>query len=462
MFIDILITILGAALVLVGADKLTDGAVGLARRFQIPELVIGLTIVAFGTSLPEFIVSLLASFNHAPAMSIGNIVGSNLFNTLMIVGFSALFCPIVVSKTTVAKDIPFSLLASVVLPALALDVMVSGGAADVLTRGDGLVLLSFFTIFMAYTFSMAKSGNAEVEVGEGAPMSFLRTQNIKRDAQNNIISGSASIMNTVYDNTRAHKSKQVVLEKLGKVLWLSENGRSGIFLNPQRGLFHYDSSTGEFSSVPSDDPRLPREMDEKPVRHVVFGTTDLFLHFLEKLGYTEMLKNIFPTKPDFQRVICHLAHKFLKDGSHVHVDDFIERTLLSYYATDISTGSLRCDTRYFTMMGDERVKIAFFRELVKMYRKSSPDFGKCCLIDSTPLPNDIDNNPFNALSCHGIGGAAEQTRLVLVLDKDTGIPVWYELIPGNVLDINTLTQIRNAVMEFLELEIAEYTLDAGY
>jgi hypothetical protein len=293
-------------------------------------------------------------------------------------------------------------------------------------------------------------------------MSFLRTQNIKRDAQNNIISGSASIMNTVYDNTRAHKSKQVVLEKLGKVLWLSENGRSGIFLNPQRGLFHYDSSTGEFSSVPSDDPRLPREMDEKPVRHVVFGTTDLFLHFLEKLGYTEMLKNIFPTKPDFQRVICHLAHKFLKDGSHVHVDDFIERTLLSYYATDISTGSLRCDTRYFTMMGDERVKIAFFRELVKMYRKSSPDFGKCCLIDSTPLPNDIDNNPFNALSCHGIGGAAEQTRQVLVLDKDTGIPVWYELIPGNVLDINTLTQIRNAVMEFLELEIAEYTLDAGY
>lgn len=157
MFIDILITILGAALVLVGADKLTDGAVGLARRFQIPELVIGLTIVAFGTSLPEFIVSLLASFNHAPAMSIGNIVGSNLFNTLMIVGFSALVCPIVVSKGTVSKDIPLSLLSAIVLPALALDTIISqSGSTDVLSRGDGIVLLGFFVIFMAYSFSLAK------------------------------------------------------------------------------------------------------------------------------------------------------------------------------------------------------------------------------------------------------------------------------------------------------------------
>ena len=174
MFIDILITILGAALVLVGADKLTDGAVGLARRFQIPELVIGLTIVAFGTSLPEFIVSLLASFNHAPAMSIGNIVGSNLFNTLMIVGFSALVCPIVVSKGTVSKDIPLSLLSAIVLPALALDTIISqSGSTDVLSRGDGIVLLGFFVIFMAYSFSLAKGngfGHTEESSEPDMPM----------------------------------------------------------------------------------------------------------------------------------------------------------------------------------------------------------------------------------------------------------------------------------------------------
>lgn len=170
MFLDIIITILGAELVLIGADKLTDGSVGLARRFEIPELVIGLTIVAFGTSLPEFIVSLLASFNHAPAMSIGNIVGSNLFNTLMIVGFSALVCPIVVSKSTVSKDIPLSLLSAIVLPALALDTLISqSGNADVLSRGDGIVLLGFFVIFMAYSFSLAKGngfGHTDEESSE--------------------------------------------------------------------------------------------------------------------------------------------------------------------------------------------------------------------------------------------------------------------------------------------------------
>ncbi len=293
-------------------------------------------------------------------------------------------------------------------------------------------------------------------------MSFLRTQNVKIDENGRITSGSASIMNTVYDNSRTHKNKQVVVEKLGKVLWLSENRRSGIFLNPQRGLFSYDSDTGVFDAVSSDDPRLPQVVEETSTRHVVFGTTHLFLHFLKNFGYADLLQEIFPTKQDYQRVICHLAHKFLKDGSHIHVDDFIERTLLSYYATDISTSSLGCDTRYFAMMGDEQVKIAFFRKLVQRKRKDDPDFGKCCLIDSTPLPNDIDDNPFNALSCHGIGESAEQIRLVLVVDKDSGIPVWYTLIPGNILDINTLNQVRADVMEFLDLEIIEYTLDAGY
>lgn len=171
MILDILMTIVGAALVLVGADKLTDGSVALARRFSIPEMVIGLTIVAFGTSLPEFIVSLFASIQGAPAMSIGNIVGSNLFNTLMIVGLSAVVCPIVISRATVAKDIPLSLLASIALPALALDTVFSGSAdGDILSHGDGIVLLCFFAIFMAYTFSMAKSGRIDGvgETSEGA------------------------------------------------------------------------------------------------------------------------------------------------------------------------------------------------------------------------------------------------------------------------------------------------------
>ena len=114
MFTYILYTAIGAALVLVGADRLTDGAVGLAVRFGISEMVIGLTIVAFGTSLPEFIVSFLASLSDvsgATALSVSNIVGSNLFNVMVIAGASAALSPIVISQATVRKDIPLCLLA---------------------------------------------------------------------------------------------------------------------------------------------------------------------------------------------------------------------------------------------------------------------------------------------------------------------------------------------------------------
>ena len=159
MFTYILYIVIGATLVLVGADKLTDGAVGLASRFGISEMVIGLTIVAFGTSLPEFIVSLLASLSNntsATALSVSNIVGSNLFNTLVIAGASAAICPIAISKTTVQKDIPLCLMASVVLSCLALDTFVSSGNTNTLTRGEGIVLLCFFAVFMAYSLSLAK------------------------------------------------------------------------------------------------------------------------------------------------------------------------------------------------------------------------------------------------------------------------------------------------------------------
>ena len=158
MFIYILYTVIGATLVLVGADKLTDGAVEMALRFGISEMVIGLTIVAFGTSLPEFIVSLLACISNdvsATALSTSNIVGSNLFNTLVIAGASAAISPIVISKATVQKDIPLCILASIVLSSVALDTLVSGGETNRLTRGDGIVLLCFFAVFMAYSISLA-------------------------------------------------------------------------------------------------------------------------------------------------------------------------------------------------------------------------------------------------------------------------------------------------------------------
>ena len=153
---DIILALVGIALVLFGADKLTDGSVGLARRFSIPEMVIGLTVVAFGTSLPEFVVSLMSALQGSADMSIGNIIGSNLFNTLMIVGITAAIAPIAVRKSTIYKDIPFTILASVVLIALAADhALDSATPQDLFTRSDGIALLGFFAVFMAYTFAIA-------------------------------------------------------------------------------------------------------------------------------------------------------------------------------------------------------------------------------------------------------------------------------------------------------------------
>ena len=157
MIISILLLIVGGALVLFGADRLTDGATALARRFGVTEMVIGLTVVALGTSLPEFVTSFMSTLKGSSDISIGNIVGSNIFNTLVIVGASALVYPIVIRKSTVTKDIPFSVLASIMLIVVVFDVALDGAAMNILARTDGLLMLGFFSVFMAYTFFMARN-----------------------------------------------------------------------------------------------------------------------------------------------------------------------------------------------------------------------------------------------------------------------------------------------------------------
>lgn len=161
--IDALLLVGGLLLILWGANALTDGAASVAKRFQISNLVIGLTIVAFGTSAPEFVISFLSSFNGSAGLAIGNVVGSNVFNCLMIVGVTAVVAPIPVGKGTLAKEIPLCVLSSIVLFLCANDVLLDGGASNVITRSDGLMLLCFFAIFVGYTFAIAKNGNGEEE-----------------------------------------------------------------------------------------------------------------------------------------------------------------------------------------------------------------------------------------------------------------------------------------------------------
>lgn len=153
MIFDILLIVLGVAMVLLGADRLTEGAAALARRMNVPEIIIGLTIVAAGTSAPELFVSLVSALKGTPDMAMGNVVGSNTMNCMLIVGCAAMVAPMTISRSTVQKDIPFSVGASVLLMILAINAY--------LGRFDGTILLLGFAAFMYYTLLQAKKGQVE-------------------------------------------------------------------------------------------------------------------------------------------------------------------------------------------------------------------------------------------------------------------------------------------------------------
>ena len=157
MILHGLLIILGVALVIWGADRLTEGASAVARNFHIPEIVIGLTIVAAGTSAPELFVSFVSAMKGTPDLAVGNVIGSNIFNTMLIVGCSALVAPLAVNPSTVKKDIPFAVVASLLLFILCFDDMNSPHLwGNEISRSDGLVLLVGFSIFMIYTFMAAR------------------------------------------------------------------------------------------------------------------------------------------------------------------------------------------------------------------------------------------------------------------------------------------------------------------
>lgn len=146
----------GLGILIYGGELLVRGASSLAARLGVPALVIGLTVVAFGTSAPELMVNLYAAVTGATDIAIGNIVGSNIANILLILGISALLVPLTVKGSTVWKEIPFALLGGLMLFFLGADSFISGASTDVLTRGEGLALLGVFAIFLYYVFGLAK------------------------------------------------------------------------------------------------------------------------------------------------------------------------------------------------------------------------------------------------------------------------------------------------------------------
>lgn len=161
----------GIALIIFSANWLVEGASSIAKSYGLSDLVIGLTIVAFGTSAPELTVNLFSALQGSTDIAIGNVLGSNIANILLIAGISALIYPLSIQNNTTWKEIPFSLLAAIVLGILANDLLIDRSeTGNFVSRSDGLILLCFFLIFMVYTMEIAKSGGSEEEDVKKLPL----------------------------------------------------------------------------------------------------------------------------------------------------------------------------------------------------------------------------------------------------------------------------------------------------
>ena len=155
--------LVGFAVLVYGADKLVEAASSLASRFGISQLVIGLTIVAFGTSAPEMVVNVFASLEGSSQMVLGNVLGSNIFNVLAILGISSLFLPLKVKTNTTWIEIPLSFLAAILVLVLVSDVWLNHFEQNSITKGDGVVLLLFFSVFLVYNMMVSKSPDQQPE-----------------------------------------------------------------------------------------------------------------------------------------------------------------------------------------------------------------------------------------------------------------------------------------------------------
>lgn len=161
MLLSIISFIAGIILVILGADWLTKSASGIARRFGVSELVIGLTIVALGTSLPELVISVSSALKGSPGISLGNVIGSNIFNGLLILGVTATIAPIRFNARMLTREIPFNLLATIALILVSGSMLVGGGEGEYVTRYGGLLLLCFLAVFVRYTFSIPNDDDDE-------------------------------------------------------------------------------------------------------------------------------------------------------------------------------------------------------------------------------------------------------------------------------------------------------------
>lgn len=194
-----IILLIGFLLLIKGADFFVEGSSSIAKKFNIPSLIIGLTIVAFGTSAPEAAVSITAAIRGQNEMAIANVVGSNIFNILFVVGVTAMIKPIYVQKSTILKEFPFLLLSSIVLAILAYDVWFQGYNENILTRADGLIFIALFIIFIYYLIDMAINSNDETSEENYKVMPLSKSILLSIGGLLGIIIGGNFVVNSASD-----------------------------------------------------------------------------------------------------------------------------------------------------------------------------------------------------------------------------------------------------------------------
>lgn len=225
----------------------------------------------------------------------------------------------------------------------------------------------------------------------------------------------------------------------------------------------YDVVTDTFGEVEEDDPRIvDAGLFPTPAVHTEFGDGYVFLHFLESTGPGKVLRGVFQKEADYQRVFSHIYHTVMKNSERVRCDVFLERSFIRHPVPKVPTSCLKGDTAYCAMMGADRIRTGFFKAYVKFMRKAFPGFGKACYVDSAPLPNDTDDDPFDAFADHGTGSSGNRMRMAVVLDSKMGLPVWFDIHSGDVLDLGTPSGITADIRTNLGIGITEYVLDAGY
>lgn len=213
MILNIVMIVGGLVLLVKGADMFVDGASALAKKFNISELAIGLTIVAFGTSAPELVVNTFASYQGNPDIVFGNVIGSNNFNLFIILGIAGLITPMTVQSSTAWKEIPFSLFAIVLVFVLVNDHLVFGGET-VLGRWDGLILAIFFLLFLYYVYNQLKTDSSPQEPLEHERMSTLKTSLFIAAGLVGLVVGGKLVVNGAVDLAR-------ILEVSEKIIGLT-------------------------------------------------------------------------------------------------------------------------------------------------------------------------------------------------------------------------------------------------